>query len=122
AGAYTAAQCHPGYGAQHEDAAFSRSSADFAGAAACAHGDGGLRLTHSDSPTLAGRRAAWSFAAPAGSAIVAATLRTWGVADGGLVPEFLTGTPGAMRSAGRASGGPHRVSWSGLARDVSLRL
>ena len=74
------------------------------------------------SRTLAGRRAGWSFSAPAGTAIVRATVRAWGRADGGLVPEILAGVAGAMRSAGQAAGNPHRVTWTGLAHDVAARL
>jgi len=122
AGLYTAAQCHPGYGAGHDDARFGRSSSDFAGVAGCTHGAGGLRITHSASRTLQGRQAGWSFSAPIGTAIVRATVRAWGVADGGLVPEILAGAAGAMRSAGTAAGKPHRVSRTGLAHDVAARL
>jgi hypothetical protein len=122
AGFYTAAQCHPGYGAGHDDARFGRNSSDFAGAAGCAHGAGGLRITHAASQTLAGRQAGWSFAAPSGTAFVHATVRAWGVAAGGLVPDILAGNSGAMHSAGAAAGKPHRISWSGVADAVAARL
>jgi hypothetical protein len=122
AGLYTAAQCHPGYGAGHDDARFGRSSSDFAGAAGCTHGAGGLRITHAASRTLAGRQASWNFTAPPGTAFVHATVRAWGVAAGGLVPDVLAGDSGAMRSAGHAAGKPHRISWSGLARGLAARL
>ncbi len=122
AGTYTAAQCHPGYVAGHDDARFGRSSSDFSGAASCGHGGGGLRIAHSVSRTLSGRQGSWTFSAPIGTAIVRATIRAWGVADGGIVPEVLAGAPGSMRSAGQAAGKPHRLSWSGLARNVAARL
>ncbi len=122
AGTYVVAQCHPGYGAGHDDAVFGRSSSDFTSSAGCTHGAGGLRVRHAASTTLAGRRGSWTFTAPTGTAILRATLRVWGRADGGLAPAVVAGVPGAMRSAGAAAGKPHRVRWTGSARAVSARL
>jgi hypothetical protein len=122
AGVYTAAQCHPGYGAGHDDATFARSSSDFLGTAGCAHGDGGLRIAHAASQTLAGRQGGWSFAAPSGTSIVSARIRAWGRSAGGLVPEVLAGSAGAMRSVGHAEGKPHLISWKGKAQALAARL
>lgn len=122
AGLYTAVQCHPAFGAGHDDSSFSRSSADFISGAACAKGAGGLQVTHRRSHTLDRRSGGWAFSAPAGASLVRATARASGTAAGGLQPEIMVRVAGALRRAATAAGKPHRVSWSGAGQALVARL
>jgi hypothetical protein len=122
AGLYTAVQCHPGYAAGAQDAAFARTSRDFTSTTGCAKGAVGLQVKHRRSHTLTHRWGGWSIAAPMGTQILRAAMRVSGVSSGGLVPELVAGTSAKLRTFARAAGRPHRAAWRGSGTEVLARL
>ncbi len=122
AGSYIAVECHPELGVGHEDAAYAQTSKDFVARARCTRGGGGITVAHRPSPTLAKRFGRWTFAAPAGTHIVAASAQAGGRSAGGLVPELLLRTAGALHTLGVPDGLPRKMSAQGRAGALVARL
>jgi hypothetical protein len=122
AGSYAVVECHPELGAGHRDASYQRTSGDFAAAAGCSKGAGGLTVRHRPSETLANRFGRWIFAAPAGTHIVRASAQAGGRSAGGLVPELLARSAGELHRIGVPAGLPRKLAWRGHGGALIARL
>lgn len=121
-GIYRAAQCHPGLGAGRGDFTFERNSDHYASEADC---EGpGLVVRHRNRSSRRDRWGAWTLPAPTGLLFTSIRARVAGTAEDGHVPELFAGIQGtSATSLGRASGGPHAVSWRGEGtRGLQARL